>query len=154
MSSHTGGGTPDVEVDRGGEPDDVGPAFEWVVEAGKVREFARACADVNFLEPGYIPLTFPEVATHFWEPDEFRVGSPHLNLSRLLHGEQEIEYARPLRVGDVLTGRTRLIKAYEKRGRRGGQMRFFIYETLFVDQNGGAVVRSLKTLLEVSAIPQ
>jgi hypothetical protein len=128
--------------------DQHGIAFDWLVEAGKVHEFAIACADPNAGDAGYVPLTFPEVATHFWEPAEGRVGLESLDRSRLLHGEQEIEYMRPLRIGDVLTGRTRLTDTYVKRGRRGGDMRFFVYETVFVDQRGLPVVRSVKTLLE------
>jgi N-terminal half of MaoC dehydratase len=123
-------------------------AFDWVVEAGKAHEFALACADPSAGQHGYVPLTFPEVATHFWEPPEARAGFDSLDRSRLLHGEQEIEFMRPLRIGDVLTGRTRLTDTYIKRGRRGGDMQFFVYETVFVDESGAPVVRSVKTLLE------
>jgi hypothetical protein len=139
---------PHPEGGSASTPDQDAIRFDWVVEAGKAHEFALACADPRAGEDGYVPLTFPEVATHFWEPPEARTNFESLDRSRLLHGEQEIEYMRPLRIGDVLTGRTLLTDRYVKRGRRGGDMQFFVYETLFVDQGGTPVVRSVKTLLE------
>jgi peroxisomal enoyl-CoA hydratase 2 len=135
------------------QPEETRRPFTWIVEAGKVREFAAACLDPGASDPAYVPLTFPEVATHFWEPPESRAGSDDLDRARLLHGEQELVYTRPLRIGDVLTGESRLKSRYVKAGRRGGEMRFSIYETTFVDQTGATVVRSTKTLLEVHDAP-
>jgi hypothetical protein len=132
---------------------DPGERFEWIVEAGKVAEFGTACLDPHASDPRHVPITFTEVATHFWEQAESRIGVGELDRSRLLHGEQELEYVRPLQVGDRLTGQTKLVDRYVKAGRRGGEMTFLVYETTFVDEAGAVVVRSTKTLLEVSAAP-
>jgi peroxisomal enoyl-CoA hydratase 2 len=134
-------------------PGVAGLPFVWIVEAGKVHEFAGACLDSGASDPAYVPLTITEVATHFWEPPESRAGFNELDRSRLLHGEQEFEYERPLMLGDVLTGQTQLKARYTKAGRRGGEMTFTVYETTFVDATGGVVVRATKTLLEVSDAP-
>jgi hypothetical protein len=131
----------------------AGKPFTWIVEAGKAHEFAVACLDPGASDPTYVPLTFTEVATHFWEPPESRAGYDDLDLSRLLHGEQELIFARPIRIGDVLTAQTRVKGSYVKAGRRGGEMRFRVYETTFADQSGALVVRSIKTLLEVKEAP-
>jgi len=40
------------------------------------------------------------------------------------HAEEQFVYHRPIVVGDVLFGRKRVGKAWEKRGRRGGALRF------------------------------
>jgi acyl dehydratase len=132
----------------------AGLAFEWVVERGKIREFARACLDDN---PAYqtadavAPPTFPQTAGSFWEPPGSRTGLTRpFELARLLHGEQEFEYVRPLRAGDVLTGQTRLKDYYEKPGRRGGTMRFAVYETTFTDRSGEPVAYSRATLIETA----
>lgn len=128
---------------------DDGEPFTWHVEAGKAREFGLACLDPGASDPSYVPITFTEVATHFWEPPESRTGFDDLDRARLLHGEQDLTFARPIRIGETLTGRTRLRDRYVKAGRRGGEMRFTIYETTFVDEDDAVVVRSTKTLLEV-----
>jgi hypothetical protein len=138
----------DIASARPGE--EFGPSFPWVVEAGKAQEFGRACLDGGSKDPAYVPITFPEVANHFWEPSESQPRRSESDLRRLLHGEQEFVYARPLRIGDILTGQTRLKDRYVKKGRRGGEMTFMVYETRFVDQTGDLVVQSTKTLLEVS----
>jgi N-terminal half of MaoC dehydratase len=135
------------------ESGDDGAPFNWHVEAGKAREFGLACLDPGASDPTYVPITFTEVAAHFWEPPEARAGMDELDRSRLLHGEQEMTYARPIRIGERLTGHTRLKDRYVKTGRRGGEMRFTVFETTFLDEADAVVVRSTKTLLEVREAP-
>ncbi|MEA2683701.1 MAG: hypothetical protein QOK05_2029 [Chloroflexota bacterium] len=131
-----------------------GPAFKWVVERGKVFEFRRACLDdqpPSESEMIFAPPTFPQVATNFWEPPGSRRGvRVPFDPARVLHGEQEFKYQRPLRAGDVLTGQTRLVRYYEREGRRGGTMRFAAYETEFVDDAGNLVATSRTTMIETS----
>ena len=67
-----------------------------------------------------------------------------------MHGEQEFEYVRPLRAGDVLTGQTRLKDYYEKEGKRGGVMRFAVFETEFRDEDGIVVAFSRGTSIETA----
>jgi hypothetical protein len=128
-----------------------GPSFTWVVEAGKAKEFGVACLDDDGASGDFVPVTFPHVASHFWEPDAGRAGiATPFELARLLHGEQEYEFTRPLRIGDVLSGRTRLANYYVKEGKRGGKMRFAVYETTYQDSDGGLVARCQSTLIEVA----
>lgn len=131
----------------------AGPEFEWVVERGKIAEFARACLDDKDAHRGpdaVAPPTFP-MTTSFWQPPGSRRGvDPPFDPRRLLHGEQEFEYTRPLRAGEVLTGQTRLADYFEKEGRRGGTMRFAVYETEFRDQGGEPVAWSRSTMIETA----
>jgi acyl-coenzyme A thioesterase PaaI-like protein len=71
-------------------------------------------------------------------------------MRRVLHGEQEFEYVRPLRAGDVLSATSRIVDEYEKEGRRGGTMRFVVSETEFRDQNGDVVAYSRGTSIVTS----
>ena len=57
-----------------------------------------------------------------------------------LHAEQHYEYARPLRVGDVLTATVRPGETWEKEGRRAGKLVFAEQITEYRDQNGELVV--------------
>ena len=73
---------------------------EWIhpVEWGKVREFARAVRDPRFgCEPPQPPLTFPVVlSAEFIE--RFVSELLPLDRQRTVHGEQEYEYLKPLRL--------------------------------------------------------
>lgn len=140
---------PEAEVGK------TGPSFEWVVERGKIAEFARACLNEreSYSAPDAIASpTFPQT-TSFWAR-RGGGGRPRLRRPfdprRLLHGEQEFEYVRPLRAGDVLTGRTTLKDYYEKEGKRGGVMRFAVFETTYRDQGGEVVAYSRSTTIETA----
>lgn len=65
-------------------------------------------------DPLYVPLTFPTT---------IRVGVPGLKLDgskmQLVHGEQEYQYTRKLRVGETLTCIARVLDIQEKNGRSG-----------------------------------
>ena len=91
------------------------------IEWSKVREFARAIRDPNpayfdpelaKIEVGGIPIppTFLQVAA-FWQDGE-SVPTAHFDIRRILHGEQEFEFFRPIYVGDVLTGTARASPMY------------------------------------------
>jgi hypothetical protein len=66
-----------------------------------------------------------------------------------LHAEQEYEYHRPLRPGDILTSQNRPGKRWEKQG-RSGQLVFSETITEYRDQEGDLVVtaRSVGVMTE------
>jgi acyl dehydratase len=133
------------------------------IEAGKVREFARAIKDDNpiYRDPeaaraaGFTaipaPPTYTVVAAHFQE-GEGGVLALGLDLARVLHGEQEWTYHRTPVVGDVLTGETKVASVTTKPGRRGGEMTFVRIETTFTDQSGQPVVTEASTVIETEAV--
>jgi hypothetical protein len=127
---------------------------EWLftVEAGKVREFARAVFDTSRQgDAAPPPPTFPVCVTAAFI--ETLVGDIlKLDRRRTVHGEQEYEYARPLRVGDRLLCRGRIAEDYVKEGRRGGRMRFVVAEVEMRDAaTGELVLRERSTAIETSA---
>jgi hypothetical protein len=131
-------------------------AAEWVVERGKIAEFAHAClntSDVYKAADAVAPPTFPQ-SMALWRARTGRAaagpGREGLDMRRVLHGEQEFEYARPLRAGDVLTATSHVKDEYEKEGKRGGTMTFIVSETVFRDQNGEIVAYSRGTTIQTS----
>lgn len=110
---------------------------EWVhpVEWGKVREFARAVHDprADSLTP---PPTFPVVLTAGFI-ERFVSELLPLDRQRTVHGEQEYEYRRPLRIGQSVRCRARLTRDDVKRGKRGGSMRFVTVEIELSDADSG-----------------
>jgi hypothetical protein len=129
--------------------------FEMVVEAGKVREFARATKSSN---PAYLganpisPVTFL-MASEFWTgPENSAWGDTLKNFERLLHGEQEfVFHGPPPRAGTRLTGVAKIEAMYEKEGKRGGTMQFATLLTEYRDaETGELLVESRATVIETS----
>lgn len=129
-----------------------GPEGEMRVELGKVREFARAVKDQNVAYTGtdepVAPPTFLMTIAH-WIRDLGETRSAvKLDYTRLLHGEQEFEYLKPIRAGDVLKFRSRTKDVFEKAGKRGGKMLFVINETQYTNQRGEVVAYTRNTAIE------
>ena len=135
-----------------------GGPFELVVELGKVREFARA---THAEDPAYARSSAPSIMPTFlasaahWAPHERALleripGEP----SRRLHGEQEFTFpGSPPRAGDRLRGRSRIEAAYEREGRRGGRLRFYVLETTFRDERDAVVAVARTTVVETERAP-
>ncbi len=130
-----------------------GKPFEMVVEAGKVREFARAAKSKN---PAYFgptpvsPVTFL-ASSAFWSTPESSptFGDPPPNFERILHGEQEFTFPNgPPMAGTVLTATTSVGREYEKEGKRGGTMKFSELISEFRDADGNLVATSKSTAIE------
>lgn len=127
------------------------------VEHGKIREFARAIKDPDPLyhdeayaraEAGGVmpPVTFLATVA-LWDDGEGRPEVP-LDRRRVLHGEQEFEFFRPIHAADVLTAVTTVTDVYEKAGRQGGSMTFVVTETAFRDASDALVARARTVRIE------
>jgi hypothetical protein len=127
-------------------------SWEFAVEAGKVREFARAVHDDGAGGEALVaPPTFPIVLSADFV-ERLIVDELKLDRRRVVHGEQEYEYLRPLRAGDRLACRARVVEDFVKEGKRGGRMRFIVCETEMRDAaTGELVVRERSTAIETAA---
>lgn len=153
------------------------------VEAGQVLQFARAIADPNpvfsdaaaaaaaGLDAIPAPPTFVQASAHF-DPDyplRPRPGTPWFGSGReatglgpgdedsaagMLHAEQHFVYHRPLLVGDILSATERDGDTWTKRGRRGGELRFFEKITDFHDEGGELVVTARVVGVSTERKPQ
>jgi acyl dehydratase len=116
------------------------PTLRFEVREEHVRRFARAVGDD---EGGAVPPTFvtaPEFAAGLTQV----VGDADLglDLSRVLHGEQEYEWGRPVRVGDVLD----VDSTIESIRSKGGQ-EFLTLRTEMRDASGEPVVVARSSLV-------
>lgn len=105
------------------------------VERGAIRKFAEAIGDPHpdFQRGEVAPPTFPTT---------FRVRVPGLEAvdpARLLHGEEEYEYVRPIRAGDRITVVREVVDVYEKEGRLG-RMTFVVSQVEGRDAATGELV--------------
>lgn len=127
---------------------------EWdhPVEWGKVREFARAVHDPRLgREPPAPPITFPVVLTAAFV-ERFVKELVPLDRKRTVHGEQEYEYRRLLRVGETVRCRARVTRDETKLGKRGGRMRLVTLEIeLRVRETGELIGFERMTAVEQGA---
>jgi len=137
---------------------------EMEIEKGKVIEFANAIQNENPIyrdedaarEKGYETIPAPPtflMTKQFprYRPERIPEGMPFdlgFETARVLHGEQEFEYDRPVYVGDVLTGVSTLTDVYQRDGREGGVMTFAIIETKYHNQDDEYVALDRMTIIE------
>ncbi len=135
-----------------------GPETVLHVELGKIREFARAVKDPNPLytdaDRCVAPPTFLMTIAHWMGDLASTRSAVKLDYRRLLHGEQDFEYLKPIRPGDVLRARSRTKDVFEKEGKRGGKMLFVIGETEFRNQHGEVVAYMRNTAIETEGAVQ
>ena len=124
------------------------------VEKGAVRRFVDALGDPNPIyvdeeaarAAGYralvAPPTFPAVLAM---NERFR-HSLDLGTRSLLHGEQQIEYGRPILAGDRLTVVSRVADVQERAG-SSGPMDILVLEDEGRDPQGALVFRTRSTLV-------
>jgi hydroxyacyl-ACP dehydratase HTD2-like protein with hotdog domain len=67
--------------------------------------------------------------------------------ARILHGEEEYMYERPLRAGDRVTCIRRIVDVYERPGRRLGPLVFVVVESEGRDLQGTLLYRGRSTII-------
>jgi hypothetical protein len=115
------------------------PPVAFEVEEPRVRAFAAAVGYAG----GEVPPTFATAPEHAAGlANVIADAELGLDLSKVLHGEQEYEWIRPMRLGESLTAET-VIESI--RGR--GAMRFVTLRTLLRDEAGETIVVGRSTLI-------
>lgn len=133
------------------------PEYSFVVERGKIREFAAAIGDLKdiYLDPekaalaGYRDVTVPPTfgtVINLWGGMGFMEMCVPLNLNpvRVLHGGQEYEYLGDIVAGDVITVNTSVVDYAEKE-----KMHIITMEASYVNQSKQEVLRSRHIVLEL-----
>ncbi len=127
-----------------------------VVEKGHIRRFAQAIGDDNplYSDEDYAkksryggiiaPPTF--ATTLGFESKENVLDGLDINFARLLHGEQEYEYHKPIMAGDVISFSTKITDITEKEG-RSGAMDIITTETTGHNQDGNKVFVGRSTVV-------
>jgi hypothetical protein len=116
----------------------VYPDVPFTVDPERVRAF-RAVFD----EPGGVPATFATAAEFTVIPSVVADPDLDLDFSRVLHGNQEYEFRRPLEEGEALVIRSR-IDSIREMGGNG----FLVLVTDLVEPGGEVVCIARSTLIE------
>lgn len=146
------------------------PAYTFTVEKDKIIEFAMAVSQkeskdqINPIyydedaakKAGYegipIPLTFPTCSL-FWTGGGLMgtVQTLGIDLSRLLHREEEYEYFGSIYAGDVITRKMKVVDMFTK-GKGGRTVDITILETDLINQLGELLIKYRTTLTEYRKI--
>jgi acyl dehydratase len=123
---------------------EFGP-YMYEVEKGAIKKFAEAIGDTNPLwhdekyaaESRYGSIIAPPTFLFSFRIDEVTQHMVELEcgLENELNGGSEIEYFEPIRPGDVITVRARLVDAYERKG-GSGKLLFLPIEIMYENQRG------------------
>jgi len=136
------------------------PPFTFELAQVKTHELALAIGDKNpiyhdresALAAGYqdvpLPPTTPTILTfwgntHMWE----QMKSAGLNITRILHGEEEYEYLAPIRHSDILTGIMTIVDGKTRR-LKDGSMDIVVVEVHYTNQQNEPVL-NVKTMFVV-----
>jgi acyl dehydratase len=139
------------------------PPFEFLIERGKIKEFARALGDKD---PLYVdeelaksmgfrsipaPPTYTASFLHHVPDENFLLNMMQemgISVATSVHGESEFEYLAPICAGDVLTVRVKVKDFYQKEGKRGGKMNFITVESAYTNQGGELVQKDRMLFIE------
>ena len=118
------------------------------VSAEHVAAFAAALGDANpeyaTVAPPTYPIAFMTQAMSGGMETFLELG---LNFMTLVHGEQEFEYVRPIRIGETLTLTGRIADIYDKTSSSGGVLDFVVLETEGAGADGKPVFYSRNVLI-------
>lgn len=132
------------------------PVYTFEVEKGHIRRFVEAVGDPS---PLYVdeefakatpfrgliaPPTFATVLTMNMPSPLSDV--PDFELRRVLHGEQEYVFHRPMRPGDKYWIQQEITDVYDRQG-KSGRMTFIVVEAVARDINDLPVVTCRSTIV-------
>lgn len=134
--------------------------FTYEVQRGKIHELNLAIGDMNPIyhsreaaqAAGYadVPIS-PTTPTlfNFWgnRTRGSSMADLGIDVSRILHGEEEYEYLAPIYPDDVLTGTTTLIDGKTRPGSGGHSLDILTLETRYVNQHNQPVLNTRASLV-------
>ena len=123
------------------------------VERGHIKRFAEAIGETNPIyfddeaarRAGHPGVVAPPTFAIALRPNDARAGID-IDWRKLLHGEQELSFTRPLRAGDVLTI-VQSIVAADIKTTKAGVMDVMVLETRASDDSGALVFSMRSTVL-------
>lgn len=133
----------------------------FLIEAGKIKEFAKALQLENPIyrneeaakSAGYrgipVPPTFMTVIDFWNDRNFYQLFSDFLKLNpnNVLHGEQAYEYHKVMVAGDTIAAQVKVKEQFRKKGKN-----FFLLETLYRNQDNEITAVGRATIIEIAEV--
>lgn len=127
------------------------PDFSVTVDPARLQAFAQAIGECS---PTYAqelaPPTFMKVIEGEHGSSRAILDALGVDLRRVLHAEQQFEYALPITAGEPLQVRRTVTDIYDK---KGGAMEFIVIESVLHNRAGALVGRSRQVVLVRNPTP-
>ena len=117
----------------------------YEIEKGMVKKFVEAIDDYNPRWREETPPTFPAALV----PAQLihRLFNVKSSLKRLLNGASDLEYLKPIKVGDVISVTGTLTRLRQVAGAEGPTL-FMFTEMTYTNQRGEVVVKGKNTYIK------
>ncbi len=122
---------------------EFGPV-DYEVERGMLKKFVEAIEDPNPLWQSVAPPTFV-AAMQIWEIIE-RIYKCESSLKRFINGGNQIEYYKPIKLGDKISVTCKMVNIQEREGKKG-PMVVNTVERTFKNQDGEIVIKEYNTII-------
>jgi len=111
-------------------------------------EYARKTGYGGIVAPPWLLCALMTVSLPDSRPRSVPLPVPEVPPPRehILDGGEEWEFFLPMRLGDTITSRSKLVNVFEREGRLG-KMLFFVYQTSYANQRSELVARCSSTLI-------
>lgn len=120
---------------------------EKVIEVKRdaIIKFTGAIGDNNPKFNGHVPIAPP---TFIVTMTIGQAGHYKWDFGRTgLHGGEEYEYIKPIKAGDTITCKTKIVDIYEKEGKR--KMAFMVLESDLINSDSELVARARRTRIRM-----
>jgi len=117
----------------------------YEIEKGMVRKFAEAVEDPNPAWQEVTPPTFPAALV----PTSLihRLFNARTSLTRLLNGTSDLEYVKPIKIGDTISVTAKLTRLRQVTGKDGPTL-FMFTEVTWTNQCGEVAVKGKNTYIK------
>jgi len=117
--------------------------------AGGITDFNRMYFDESFAKKNGYDGVVANPTLGFRIPSGTNLlQAANLDLMGILHGGMEFEYHKPMVAGMELTCTQRMADVYDKEGKSGGYMEFYVMETECLDESGEKVLTITSTMIQ------
>ncbi len=119
--------------------------FKVTIDGERVQLFAKAIGetDPQFLND-IVPPTFLKAIDGENNSSRLILEMLNVDLTRILHAEQQFDYLEPVRAGDCITVDRRVLDIYDK---RDGELEFIVIESVLSNESRAVVGRARQLVM-------
>jgi hypothetical protein len=121
------------------------PPFKVAIDRERLRLFATAIGETDpQFSSDIAPPTFLKAIDGENNSSRLILDALKVDLTRVLHAEQQFDYVAPVRAGDCITVERRVLNIFDK---REGALEFIVIESVLSNQASAVVGRTRQVVM-------